>query len=120
MCYNFVDVNSNRKEELVMVRVGINGFGRIGRLAFRYATTLPDVEVVAINDPFLDLDYMAYMLMYDTTHGRFSGTVGTDGDKLVVNGKKINVFACMDPKDIPCGDVGADYILECTDRKSVV
>jgi len=97
-----------------MVKIGINGFGRIGRLAFRYATTLPDVEVVAINDPFLDLDYMMYMLKYDTTHGQFKGEIGKDGDKLVVNGKKISVFAKMDPSEIPCGDVGADYILECT------
>ena len=97
-----------------MVKIGINGFGRIGRLAFRYATTLPDVEVVAINDPFLDLDYMMYMLKYDTTHGRFDGQVSKDGDKLVVNGKKISVFVKMDPAEIPCGDVGADYILECT------
>jgi len=97
-----------------MVKIGINGFGRIGRLAFRYATTLPDVEVVAINDPFLDLDYMMYMLKYDSTHGQFKGEIGKDGDKLVVNGKKISVFAKMDPAEIPCGDVGADYILECT------
>ena len=97
-----------------MVRVGINGFGRIGRLAFRYAMTLPDVEVVAINDPFLDLDYMMYMLKYDSTHGMFKGDISKDGDKLVVNGKKINVFAKRDPAEIPCGEVGADYILECT------
>ena len=97
-----------------MTKVGINGFGRIGRLAFRYAMTLPDVEVTAINDPFLDLDYMMYMLKYDSIHGRFNGEVKKDGDKLVVNGKKINVFAKMDPAEIPWGDVDANYILECT------
>ncbi|MCL2372020.1 MAG: type I glyceraldehyde-3-phosphate dehydrogenase [Defluviitaleaceae bacterium] len=97
-----------------MVRVGINGFGRIGRLAFRYAQTLPDVEVVAINDPGLDLDYMQYMLKYDSIHGRFCGEVGSDGDKLVVNGKKISVFSKWEPKEVPWGEVGADYILECT------
>jgi len=97
-----------------MTKVGINGFGRIGRLAFRYAMTLPDVEVMVINDPFLDLDYMMYMLKYDSIHGRFNGEVSKDGDKLVVNGKKISVTAEKAPADIPWGNLGAEYILECT------
>ena len=84
-----------------MVKIGINGFGRIGRLAFRYAMTHKDAEVVAINDPFIDLDYMVYMLKYDSVHGRFNGDVKTEGGKLVVNGKKIAVHAHMNPAEIP-------------------
>jgi len=97
-----------------MVKVGINGFGRIGRLAFRYALTLKDVEVVTINDPFIDLDYMEYMLKYDSVHGRFDGEVCVKDGKLVVNGKTISTFAERDPKDVPWGTSGAEYVLECT------
>lgn len=96
------------------VKIGINGFGRIGRLVFRIATQNPEIEVVGINDPFLDPDYMAYMLKYDTVHGRFNGTAeGVDG-KLVVNGKEIEIFACMNANEIPWGKVGADYVVEST------
>ena len=96
------------------IKVGINGFGRIGRLVFRLATQNPEIEVVGINDPFLDPDYMAYMVKFDTVHGRFDGTAEAVDGKLVVNGKEIEVFACMDAKEIPWGKVGADYIVEST------
>ncbi len=96
------------------IRVGINGFGRIGRLVFRAAAKNSNIEVVGINDPFVDAEYMAYMLKYDTVHGRFAGEVGFDGDKLIVNGKAIAVCAEMDPKNIPWGKVGADYVVEST------
>ena len=96
------------------VKVGINGFGRIGRLVFRASVANPDVEVVGINDPFIDSEYMVYMLKYDTVHGRFDGTVEAAGDKLIVNGKAINVYGCMNPTEIPWGACGADYIVEST------
>jgi glyceraldehyde 3-phosphate dehydrogenase len=97
-----------------MIKVGINGFGRIGRLAFRVTTTRSDIDVIAINDPFIDVDYMAYMLKYDSIQGRFEGTVAVEDGKLVVNGKKINVYSCMNPEEIPWGDDGAEYIIEST------
>lgn len=95
------------------VKVGINGFGRIGRLVFR-ASLEKDVEVVGINDPFIDLDYMVYMLKYDSIHGKFNGDVYTKDGKLVVNGKEITVFAERDPKDIKWADCGAEYVVEST------
>jgi len=97
-----------------MVKVGINGFGRIGRLAFRYAMTRDDATVVAINDPFVDLDYMVYMLKYDSVHGQFKGEIKIEGDKLVVNGKKIAVYNNMNPQDIPWAKDGVEYVAECT------
>ena len=97
-----------------MIKMGINGFGRIGRLSLRYALERDDVQVVAINDPFTDLAYMEYMLRYDSVHGRFKGTIEQKDGNLVVNGKTIKVFANMKPEDTPWGEVGADYILECT------
>ena len=97
-----------------MIKMGINGFGRIGRLSLRYALERDDVQVVAINDPFTDLAYMEYMLRYDSVHGRFKGTIEQKDGNLVVNGKTIKVFANMKPEETPWGDVGADYILECT------
>jgi glyceraldehyde 3-phosphate dehydrogenase len=96
------------------VKVGINGFGRIGRLVFRAAAQNPDIEVVGINDPFIDPDYMEYMLKYDTVHGRFKGEVGTVDGKFTVNGKAIEVYACMKPEEIPWGACGADYVVEST------
>ena len=96
------------------IKVGINGFGRIGRLVLRAAVENPAVEITGINDPFIDLEYMKYMLAYDTIHGRFGGTIDIDGDKLVVNGKKISVFAKMNPEEIPWSDCGADYVVEST------
>nr|ATP16750.1 glyceraldehyde-3-phosphate dehydrogenase [Adelphocoris suturalis]QHI46391.1 glyceraldehyde-3-phosphate dehydrogenase [Adelphocoris fasciaticollis] len=96
-----------------MSKIGINGFGRIGRLVLR-ASVEKGAEVVAINDPFLGVDYMAYLLKYDSTHGRFKGKVEIDGDSLVVNGKKIAVFMERDPKAIPWGKAGAEYVVEST------
>ena len=97
-----------------MVKVGINGFGRIGRLVFRAAIERGDVEVVAVNDPFIDLDYMMYMLKYDSAHGRFNGKMEAKDGKLVVEGHEVTVFNCMDPKDIPWKEAGAEYVLEST------
>ena len=96
------------------IKVGINGFGRIGRLAFRAACARDDMEVVGINDPFIDLDYMVYMTKYDSVHGRFDGEVSTAGGKLIVNGKEIAVFAERNPADIGWGACGADYVVEST------
>ncbi|MFZ9280883.1 MAG: type I glyceraldehyde-3-phosphate dehydrogenase, partial [Vulcanococcus sp.] len=95
------------------IRIGINGFGRIGRLAFRRAVSLPDVEVVGIND-LIDVEYLAYMLRYDSTHGRFQGDVRVENGQLVVNGKAIRITAERDPNNLNWGAVGADYVLEST------
>ena len=96
------------------IKVGINGFGRIGRMAFRaIAQDFPGIEVVGIND-LLDNDYLAYMLKYDSVHGRFDGDISVDGDTMIVDGKKIRLTAERDPADLKWGDVGADIILECT------
>ena len=96
------------------VKVGINGFGRIGRLVFRAAIENPGIEVKGINDPFIDLEYMTYMLRYDTVHGQFKGTISTEDGKLVVNGKKIAVYAAMKAEEIPWSECGAEYIVEST------
>ena len=98
-----------------MIKIGINGFGRIGRFVFRASTKRDDIEVVAIND-LLPVDYMAYMLKYDTMHGRFEGEVSYDLEKslLIVNGKEIKVSACRDPKEIGWGEKGAEYVVEST------
>jgi glyceraldehyde 3-phosphate dehydrogenase len=96
------------------VKIGINGFGRIGRLVFRQALANSNVNVVAINDPFMDPDYMVYLFKYDSTHGRFKGTVEAKDGKLVVNGIAIAVYAQREPKDIPWKDTGADYVVEST------
>jgi glyceraldehyde 3-phosphate dehydrogenase len=99
-----------------MVKVGINGFGRIGRLAFRAALDNKEVQVLGINDPFIDLDYMVYMLKYDSVHGQYQGEVSADkgSNSLVVDGKKIKIFAEKDPVNINWASCGAEYILECT------
>ena len=97
-----------------MLKVGINGFGRIGRLFFRAALERGDVEIVAVNDPFIDVDYMMYMLKYDSAHSRFSGEMKNENGKLVVNGHTVTVYNMMDPKDIPWKETGAEYILEST------
>lgn len=97
-----------------MIKIGINGFGRIGRLVFRAACAKKDVQVVAINDPFIDVEYMKYMLTYDSVHGKFDGQVKVNGNKLVVNGKEITVFAEKDPSAIKWADAGAEYIAEAT------
>jgi glyceraldehyde 3-phosphate dehydrogenase len=96
------------------IKVGINGFGRIGRLVLRAAVRdFPDIEVVGIND-LLEPDYLAYMLQYDSVHGRFKGSVAVDGNTLLVNGKKIRVSAVKDPAELKWNEVGADIVVEST------
>lgn len=95
-------------------KMGINGFGRIGRLVFRASTQRRDIEVVGINDPFIPVDYMVYMLKYDSVHGGFKGDISHDGEYLIVNGNKIKVFAEMDAADIDWSSCGAEYIAEAT------
>lgn len=85
------------------IKVGINGFGRIGRMVFRAGLKNPNIEFVAVNDPFMTPDYMAYMLKYDTMHGRYDGTIEYDDNSITVDGKKVQFFAEMDPKNIPWG-----------------
>ncbi len=97
-----------------MVKIGINGFGRIGRLVMRAACANPNVQVVAVNDPFIDPDYMVYMMKYDTVHGPFNGTVEAKDGKLIVNGNPVCVYACKDPAEIPWAESGAEYIAEAT------
>ncbi len=95
------------------IKVGINGFGRIGRLAFRAAQLRNDIEVVGIND-LIDVEYMSYMLRYDSIHGRFNGTVEVKDGKLVVNGNAIRVTAEKDPANLKWGEIGAEYVIEST------
>lgn len=104
-----------RKEALdkMAVKVGINGFGRIGRLVFRAAVNNPNIEIVGIND-LITPDYMAYMLKYDTIHGRFNGTVDYTENSLIVNGKSIRVTAEKDPANLRWSEVGAEYVVEST------
>lgn len=97
-----------------MIKIGINGYGRIGRLVLRAAVNNPDVEVVGINDPFVDLEYMEYMLKYDSVHGKFDGEVEIRDGKFIVNGKEIKVFGEREPKNIPWKSCGAEYIVEST------
>ena len=97
-----------------MVKVGINGFGRIGRLVLRASLTRDDVQVVAINDPAISVDYMVYMMKYDSAQGRFNGEVYAKDGKLVVNGKEITVYALFNPEEIPWRDTGVEYVVEST------
>ena len=110
---SFIFGNSKFKHDNKMTKVGINGFGRIGRLAFRAAINRKDIEIVGIND-LVDPDYMAYMLKYDSTHGKFDGTVEVKDGNLIVNGKKIRVTAEKDPANLKWSDVGAEIIIEST------
>jgi len=97
-----------------MIRVGINGFGRIGRMAFRAVFEYnKNIEIVGIND-LLDAEYMAYMLKYDSTHGKFNGEISVEGNQLIVNGKKIRVTSEPEPSKLKWGDIGADYVIEST------
>jgi len=97
-----------------MIRVGINGFGRIGRMAFRAVFEYnKNIEIVGIND-LLDAEYMAYMLKYDSTHGKFKGEISVEGNQLIVNGKKIRVTSEPEPSKLKWGDIGADYVIEST------
>ena len=96
------------------IKIGINGFGRIGRMVFRAAVAnFDDVEIVGIND-LLEPDYLAYMLTYDSVHGRFKGDVKVDGNTLIVNGKKIRLTAERDPANLKWGEVGAEVVIEST------
>ncbi|CAG8436305.1 3036_t:CDS:2 [Diversispora eburnea] len=94
------------------IKVGINGFGRIGRLVLRASLNYPQIHVVALNDPFLDLDYMVYLFKYDSTHGRFKGNVEAKDGKFILNGREICVFSEKNPADIKWGEAGADYVVE--------
>ena len=96
-----------------MIKIGINGFGRIGRLAFRIATQRENVQVVGIND-LLDVDYLAYMLKYDSVHGRFDGTVEVKDGKLIVNGKEVRISAERNPEDLKWDEIGAEYVIDAT------
>nr|WCZ69506.1 glyceraldehyde-3-phosphate dehydrogenase 2 [Eocanthecona furcellata] len=96
-----------------MSKIGINGFGRIGRLVLRNAID-SGAQVAAINDPFINVEYMVYLFKYDSTHGRFKGSVSHSGQNLVVNGKEIRVFQERDPASIPWGEAGAEYVVEAT------
>ena len=98
----------------MVLKIGINGFGRIGRLVMRAARADPAVQVVAVNDPFIPVDYMAYMLKYDSTHGRFPGEVAAAGDKLMVDGQAVQVTGEKDPSAIAWGKGGADFVVEST------
>jgi len=96
------------------VRVGINGFGRIGRLVCRAAIENPGAMMVAVNDPFMDLEYMVYQFKYDSVHGKFAGSVEAKDGNLVINGQVVHVFHEKDPANIPWGSVGAEYVCEST------
>ncbi|KEF52977.1 glyceraldehyde-3-phosphate dehydrogenase [Exophiala aquamarina CBS 119918] len=95
-------------------KVGINGFGRIGRIVFRNAVEHDDVEVVAVNDPFIEPHYAAYMLKYDSQHGQFKGTIEISGNDLIVNGKTVKFYTKRDPAEIPWSETGAYYVVEST------
>lgn len=95
-----------------MIKVGINGFGRIGRLVMRVSLERDEVDVVAVNDPFIDVEYMKYMLTYDTIHGKYKADIKVVGNDLVINGKTVKVFNCMEPSEIPWGEVGVEYVVE--------
>ena len=96
------------------IKVGINGFGRIGRLVFRAGINRDDIEFLGINDPGMTPDYMAYMLRYDTMHGQFQGTIEYDDESITVNGKKIMVYAAFKPEELPWGELGVEYVVEST------
>ncbi|KAJ1674002.1 hypothetical protein EV182_004160, partial [Spiromyces aspiralis] len=98
------------------ITVGINGFGRIGRLVFRAAITNPKLDVVAVNDPFMEVDYMAYLLRYDSTHGRFQLEVKVDKDNncILVDGKRVKLYGERDPANIPWGAHNVQYVVEST------
>jgi len=97
-----------------MLLLGINGFGRIGRLVFRVTTEDSDVQVVAVNDPFLSTEHMAYLLKYDSTHGKFQGDISHGDGYLIVNGQKIQVFSERDPANIPWGEFKINTVVEST------
>ncbi len=102
------------------IKIGINGFGRIGRLILRYAVNNPDVKIVGINEPFMEPDHMAYMLKYDSVHGRFSGRVEIEGDNLLINGSPVEIFTSMSPQDIPWGKLGVEYVADATGKFTTI
>jgi len=97
-----------------MVKAGINGFGRIGRIVFRNAIEHGDIDIVAVNDPFIEPKYAEYMLKYDSTHGIFKGDIKVDGNSLIINGKTVKFYQERDPGNIPWSETGAEYIVEST------
>ena len=99
-----------------MVKIGINGFGRIGRLVFRAACERKDVDIVAVNAPDKTPEQLAHAFKYDTVHGRYKGEVSFDADALIVDGKRIQLLNARDPKQLPWGELGAEYVLECTGK----
>ena len=99
-----------------VARLGINGFGRIGRQLLRLSFEFDDLDIVAINDPFVTVDYAKYLFMHDTVHGDFKGTCEVEGDSLVINGKKVKFFASMNPEEIPWGAEKVDYVFEATGK----
>ena len=96
------------------IKVGINGFGRIGRLVFRAGIVADDIEIVGINAPDKTPEQLAYTVKYDSVHGRFNGTVESDADSITVNGKRVPILNSRDPSVLPWGKLGAEYVLECT------
>ena len=98
---------------MVKVKIGINGFGRIGRIAFRIASQRPDIEIVGIND-LLDVEHLAYLLKYDSVHGQFKGSIETKNGNLVVNGNEIRITSQRNPEDLKWDAVGADVVMDCT------
>ncbi|XP_065842766.1 uncharacterized protein [Oscarella lobularis] len=103
-----------RSRTMSTLKVGINGFGRIGRLVLRAALAKPEVDVVGVNDPFLDVEYMAYLFRYDSTHGQYKGEISTKEGTLIVDGKEIAVYALRNPAEIPWGKCGAEFVVEST------
>lgn len=99
-----------------VAKIGINGFGRIGRLVLRCSFDFDNVQVVSINDPFITVDYAKYLLEYDTIHGKFNGTVDVDGDCLVVNGTRVKFHSSLNPEEIGWGEDGVDYVVEATGK----
>ena len=102
------------------IRLGINGFGRIGRLITRISQDFDSVEVVGINDPFLTVDYAKYLLERDSMHGTFKGTLSYDEENLIINGKKVKFFAVMNPEEIDWKSVNVDYVVECTGKFTTI
>jgi glyceraldehyde 3-phosphate dehydrogenase len=105
--------NNNNAQQAVL-KIGINGFGRIGRMVLRICMTRADIEVVAVNDPFIPPDYMQYQFKYDSTQGTYKGEVTSAENLLIVDGQKIQVFSERDPTQIPWGKCGVQYVAECT------
>ena len=112
---NMIDTETRTKrktQKTMPVKIGINGFGRIGRLVTRAAAKNPNAEIVAINDPFMDLEYMVYLLKYDSVHGIFAGEVTHKDGKLIIDGRSIAIFSEKDPTQIPWGSVDTDVVCE--------